>query len=211
MMILCVSCHKEKDESDFRQNRASETGRQAACKDCARAYKLAHGLTKSPGWVRKTANIVAYRKKYREENRGKVVDLEKKWAEKKRRDDPEYFREKSRRKYERLQRRLHGPDWQPGSTRTKLSETEILERKAARRRRYYKIHKEKFPDRYAAKLVVKYMLSIGRLVPMPCFCCGKLPTQGHHPDYSEPLSVVWLCRSHHAQLHLEFKKYLVKG
>lgn len=33
--------------------------------------------------------------------------------------------------------------------------------------------------------------------------CGNTNVQGHHPDYSRPLDVVWLCTTHHAQLHRE--------
>jgi hypothetical protein len=35
------------------------------------------------------------------------------------------------------------------------------------------------------------------------------PAERHHPDYSDPLNVVWLCRKHHRQLHRE-KRYGVK-
>ena len=35
----------------------------------------------------------------------------------------------------------------------------------------------------------------------PCEKCGDQKTQGHHPDHSKPLSVVWLCKKHHDELH----------
>ena len=39
--------------------------------------------------------------------------------------------------------------------------------------------------------------------PEKCSCCFKqLKIEAHHPDYSEPLLVVWLCRSCHKQHHL---------
>ena len=31
--------------------------------------------------------------------------------------------------------------------------------------------------------------------------CGSLRVDGHHPDHSKPLEVIWLCRRHHRQLH----------
>jgi hypothetical protein len=41
-----------------------------------------------------------------------------------------------------------------------------------------------------------------------CFKCGieKTPAhdekpEAHHPDYSAPLDVVWLCSAHHKQAH----------
>lgn len=35
----------------------------------------------------------------------------------------------------------------------------------------------------------------------PCRVCGSLKSQSHHPDYSKPLEVIWLCRFHHKFLH----------
>jgi len=40
----------------------------------------------------------------------------------------------------------------------------------------------------------------GILVKQPCARCGG-PAEAHHPDYSQPLNVVWLCRQHHAEEH----------
>src|SRR5262245_21975335 len=41
----------------------------------------------------------------------------------------------------------------------------------------------------------------GILKRLPCEVCGDRKTQGHHADYSKPLDVIWLCASHHFQLH----------
>lgn len=41
----------------------------------------------------------------------------------------------------------------------------------------------------------------GRLVRQPCETCGK-KADAHHDDYSRPLEVRWLCRTHHAAWHL---------
>jgi len=47
----------------------------------------------------------------------------------------------------------------------------------------------------------------GLLVPGPCEVCGTNKNiEGHHDDYSKPLSVRWLCRRHHAQHHALVKK-----
>lgn len=35
------------------------------------------------------------------------------------------------------------------------------------------------------------------------FCIkGGKKTDAHHPDYSKPFSIVWLCRIHHSAIHL---------
>lgn len=42
----------------------------------------------------------------------------------------------------------------------------------------------------------------GKLVPEPCEVSGcESPTEMHHPDYTKPLEVRWLCRDHHLVLH----------
>jgi uncharacterized protein (DUF983 family) len=41
----------------------------------------------------------------------------------------------------------------------------------------------------------------GLLVQKPCEVCGAEDSQKHHPDYSKPLEVVWLCRQHHMDKH----------
>ena len=61
--------------------------------------------------------------------------------------------------------------------------------------------------RKAASTAVSNAVRDRRLTPMPCFVCGAR-AQAHHPDYSAPLAVSWLCRTHHAQTHREHREYL---
>lgn len=53
--------------------------------------------------------------------------------------------------------------------------------------------------------VVNNAIRDGRLNPLPCLECGA-KAQAHHPDYSAPLAVSWLCSTHHAQLHKEHRE-----
>jgi len=41
----------------------------------------------------------------------------------------------------------------------------------------------------------------GRIKRQPCVHCGSLKSQGHHPDYSKPLEVIWVCSAHHYPLY----------
>lgn len=41
----------------------------------------------------------------------------------------------------------------------------------------------------------------GVLSSEPCQSCGAKNAEMHHPDYSKPLSVEWLCRACHLSLH----------
>lgn len=38
-------------------------------------------------------------------------------------------------------------------------------------------------------------------MPEPCVACGNAEAQMHHPDYSQPLFVEWLCRPCHLDHH----------
>ncbi|HEP6279823.1 TPA: hypothetical protein VDA67_006397 [Burkholderia vietnamiensis] len=62
-------------------------------------------------------------------------------------------------------------------------------------------YKADFPERIRAKGQVAAALLAGRIQKTPCFVCGSSEVEGHHPDYSHPLDVVWLCHLHHAQTH----------
>jgi hypothetical protein len=58
----------------------------------------------------------------------------------------------------------------------------------------------KFPERKKAHMKVYHAIKNGVLIKEPCFMCGE-KAEAHHPDYSRPLDVVWLCSQHHRQAH----------
>jgi hypothetical protein len=41
----------------------------------------------------------------------------------------------------------------------------------------------------------------GKLVKQPCQICGDERSQAHHPDYTKPHKVDWVCRQCHLQIH----------
>jgi hypothetical protein len=47
----------------------------------------------------------------------------------------------------------------------------------------------------------------GKIERLPCIVCGE-EAEAHHPAYSMPLEVVWLCDLHHKQVHKEARNYL---
>ncbi len=57
------------------------------------------------------------------------------------------------------------------------------------------------PEKSAARMAVNYALKTGNLVKTPCEVCGNPKSQAHHPDYSKPLDVRWLCFRHHREEH----------
>lgn len=58
-----------------------------------------------------------------------------------------------------------------------------------------------FPERKYAHGVVAKALKSGKLDRLPCWVCGGERSEAHHPDYSHPLDVVWLCPRHHKLAH----------
>jgi len=62
-------------------------------------------------------------------------------------------------------------------------------------------------DRLEVKRQVEYAIKRGDLVkPTTCSACGYRATaarqiHAHHPDYSKPLEVVWLCQPCHGRAH----------
>ncbi len=44
-------------------------------------------------------------------------------------------------------------------------------------------------------------IASGKLIRKPCAVCNNTKTDAHHPDYSKPLEVIFLCRKHHIEIH----------
>lgn len=52
-----------------------------------------------------------------------------------------------------------------------------------------------------ARWLVANAVRRGKLTRQPCEVCGQTRTDAHHLDYSQPLTVRWLCRQHHMEAH----------
>jgi hypothetical protein len=63
-------------------------------------------------------------------------------------------------------------------------------------------YKKNHPEQVRAWGFVYRHVKAGRLAkPDKCQICGKSPAQAHHPDYSRPLDVLWLCLACHRNQH----------
>lgn len=62
-------------------------------------------------------------------------------------------------------------------------------------------YRERHREKLLAHNAVTYALKMGRIFKHPCLVCGVEKVEGHHPDYSRPLDVVWLCNPHHREVH----------
>lgn len=57
------------------------------------------------------------------------------------------------------------------------------------------------PEKATARNAISNAIRDGKLQKKPCEVCGNANSEGHHPDYSKPLEVMWLCRTHHLEQH----------
>lgn len=62
-------------------------------------------------------------------------------------------------------------------------------------------HRTKNPEKRRARILLGSAIKCGRIHRKPCEVCGSANSEAHHPDYSKPLDVVWLCLKHHRELH----------
>lgn len=79
-------------------------------------------------------------------------------------------------------------------------------------RNYYKENTEKMKklkydwmkdnmEATKAHHAVNSALKKGTLKKLPCIKCKSENVHAHHPDYSKPLEVIWVCPLHHKQIH----------
>lgn len=60
--------------------------------------------------------------------------------------------------------------------------------------------RKRSPQKTAARTAVNNAVRDGKMTPQPCEACGKR-AEAHHPDYTQPLTVRWLCKEHHELEH----------
>jgi len=69
------------------------------------------------------------------------------------------------------------------------------------RYRYVIQQRERFPQKNKARMIVSQAVRRGSLKQQPCEVCGEGKAHAHHPDYSKPFDVIWLCPKHHREEH----------
>lgn len=72
------------------------------------------------------------------------------------------------------------------------------EHRARDRARGYRVYDE---HKARARKILHNALRRGEITRQPCEVCGERSTDGHHDDHTRPLSVRWLCRKHHGEVH----------
>jgi hypothetical protein len=132
----------------------------------------------------------AWRKKYRDENIDKIKIKQKQYREQN--------KEKLKISYDK---------WLTDNKEYRkqyLAEyNKSVNGKMSRKRRYKK-QCLKQPELIKAKRVVNNALRDGKIIKQPCRVCGTTENiEAHHVNYkpTHHLIVIWLCRTHHRELH----------
>ncbi len=76
---------------------------------------------------------------------------------------------------------------------------DIVEREKAYNKEYRKrpyVRVKQFAHKYVFNAI-----EAGEIKREPCAICEKEQAQAHHPDYSQPLMIVWLCLDCHRKVH----------
>ena len=81
-----------------------------------------------------------------------------------------------------------------------------LPHRVLHREKTVRIWTAKYPERKKAQTLLASAVCKGLVHRHPCWVCGD-KAEAHHPDYSRPLDVVWLCPAHHKQTHALVKTF----
>lgn len=66
-------------------------------------------------------------------------------------------------------------------------------------RRANRLRKRDVRDKCRA--ITRNAIRSGKLIKLDCYVCGNPNSESHHPDYTKPFNVVWLCKDCHVYEH----------
>lgn len=175
-MKICSKCKKEKALSDFCKDKNRKSGLSPTCREC---MSLARKEARR-GWTEEEKERErAYNR--RPERKAAQAILARKWA----------LRNKDKVR--------------AGVDRYRLSEKGLKKRKEYKQSDAHKDSEKRYVARNRIKLraqkQARRAVEKGLLTKTGCEVCGTDKVQGHHPDYKEPLVVMWLCQTHHCEWH----------
>ena len=158
--------------------------------------KLCHKIFPLDGFYKHSATNDGYLNQCKECTRARVASRYKRLML-----DPSFRDAERKRCRERAVRRGYAKKYKEQNLE-KYKKITLIANTEWRRR-----NKEK---RVAHDRVAKAIKS-GRLRKSPCEVCGSIESETHHPDYSRPLEVVWLCSKHHKDLHNRLRSEKLLG
>jgi len=218
-MKICMGCGIEKKLQEFSKLKKSKDGYNTKCKKC-RNEVAREWVKKNPEkrkaslekcdrkgyWKKNREKFIAINKEWKENNKEQVLETTKKWRE----NNPDKVKEGRRKYYQKHKEKVNArhkeylkkiPDKiKEYNIRTKAKDSykQWLKAWSASRQ----IHKTLEGK---ARKLVHYSVKNGTIQrPGQCIKCSKeCKPEGHHPDYSKPLDVIWLCK----QCHVEERDY----
>jgi len=206
-MKKCSRCKNEKKDSEFYKDKRAKDGLNCACKECINKVnkdwanknpeKILELSRKSHERHKEKEKIYAreYARKLRKDNYKKYREYKDKW-EKENPEKVKDIRRKAVKKWHVKNKEKVKEDHIKWNTENK-DKKKFYSRVASRKSRL------KFPEKNAARKMVSGAITLG-ILTRPSFCSKCLigcKPEGHHPDYSKPLEVIWLCRECHNKEH----------
>lgn len=125
------------------------------------------------------------RKKYRENNRERIRQQDREAYA----NDPEKYRAKARKSQKKY---FQSPK---GREKYKLQSIKL---------------RQKYPEKARARSLLSNAICDGLIIrPTQCSLClsSNGMIEAHHPDYSKPFEVVWVCKSCHFMVHNRIKHH----
>lgn len=218
MTKTCTRCQKTKPADEFFRSRAHPSGLTSHCKSCVTEYRKRPEVREKQHqrfrqWVAQPG-VKERRTRLRKSPKRRAAKNAYTRIYRQRPQVRAKMRAAQRTEGYRLYRRAY---------RAKNREKLNLQAREPNRRRYYALTPEQrqtrreYHNRYLkqylqtnsearrkkdANLVIHLLRRNGWLTPQPCQRCGHTDhLDAHHPDYDRPLDVIWLCRTHHNELH----------
>jgi len=179
------------------------------CQRCQVAIVETNFCPSKPAWCRPCYR--EYHREYREKNRAKLIKYShdrwvnnkekllrqsKEWRETNHADRLEYERDLSQKNSKRR------------TDYMREYKAQNKEKIAANQKRY----REKNKVKASARAKLNYHVVRGKIsVPDHCsFCSDNTKVEAHHPDYTKPLEVEWLCDRCHKITHMVMKSKTIQ-
>lgn len=189
-MKKCSKCNIEKELTEFWIRKNRKNNRSSECKTCAslrRRSKDKNEINKKRKEYYKNnkEKIKKYNSEYQKRNKEKVNTFHRIWWK----NNGDTYSEKRKEKRKNY---------------TEEQKEKI--REYARKNR--KIYIEKNFEKEKARRIINYFVQRKYVEkPKECSKCFKeSKIEAHHPDYSKPWDVIWVCRECHLAIHKELKQ-----
>jgi len=175
-MKVCTRCGVDRGINEFQKDKQKKDGLRPDCKPCRSATKKAERLAMTEDDREKER---AYNRT--PDRKAQNARSSNKWGSKNK-DKLRAMMDKYRLSERGMKKRKEYKKSEQG----KLSSIGYVERNRIKLR---------------AQKKARRAVAIGLLTKTGCEVCGNENVHGHHPDYKEPLVVMWLCPKHHFEWH----------